>query len=96
MNRLRYIGAVVLTALVLIFALQNLDAVPVDFLMWEVRASVALIALVPLLIGVGLGGAAAYMRGRARRRALTKEATDAGDQPLLPDKGGEPPLPRAP
>ncbi len=93
MNRLRYIGAVVVTALVLIFALQNLDAVPVDFLIWEVRASVALIALVPLLIGVGLGGVSAYMRGRARRRALTKEAADAADQPRVRDKDIEPPLP---
>lgn len=71
MNRLRYISAVLVTAVVLIFALQNLTAVPVSLLVWDVGVSVALIALVPFLAGLVMGSAATFLRARrARAREL--------------------------
>lgn len=75
MNRLRYIGAVLVTAVVLVFALQNVEAVPVSLLVWDVGVSVALIALVPFLVGLVMGSAATFFRAR-RARARELQAQD--------------------
>lgn len=90
MNRVRYFGAVIVTAAVLIFALQNLDAVPIRLFVWDVGASVALIALVPFLVGLVMGSAAAFLRAR-RARARELEARDraqrlgSGGTPTSPE-----------
>lgn len=87
MNRIRYIGAVILTALILIFALQNLEGVQVDLLFWEVSASVALIALGPFLVGLVVGSAATFIRAR-RARARELDVQKEIDQ-LTPRKANE-------
>ena len=48
------IGAITL-ALMGIFVLQNMDVVRVDFLIWSVEASRAIIYLMILLIGIFIG-----------------------------------------
>ena len=48
------IGAITL-ALMGIFVLQNMDVVRVDFLIWSVEASRAIIYLVILLLGIFIG-----------------------------------------
>ena len=48
------IGAITV-ALMGIFVLQNMDVVRVDFLIWSVEASRAIIYLVILLIGIFIG-----------------------------------------
>jgi uncharacterized integral membrane protein len=86
-NRVRYVGAVILTALILIFALQNLEGVHVDLLFWEVSASVALIALGPFLVGLVVGSAATFIRAR-RARAKEIKASKEVDQLIAEEKPG--------
>ena len=78
MNRIRYIGAVVLTALILIFALQNLEAVSVRLFIWEIGASVALIALGPFLVGLVIGSATTFIRARRARARELRAGEDRG------------------
>ena len=49
------IFALILAIIVVIFALQNSDAVTVKLWFWEVQSSVALVMLIILLIGAILG-----------------------------------------
>ncbi len=72
-TRVRYIGAVLLTAVILLFALQNLGGVTVDFLIWEFETSVSLIALVTFLAGLLVGTAATLFRMRKRLKAPARQ-----------------------
>lgn len=73
MNRFRYLTGVVLTAAVIFFAFQNLDTEEVRFLLWRFEASVSLIALIPFLVGLLLGGVTAlYYRARRGREVGKK------------------------
>ncbi|MGD2217309.1 MAG: hypothetical protein PVJ64_11145 [Gemmatimonadales bacterium] len=69
MIRIREIGLMILTAVIIVFAAQNLVPVPVVFLVWDFEVSIALISLVPLLAGllIGVGSTAILMRRRRRR-----------------------------
>jgi uncharacterized integral membrane protein len=81
MDSMRYIGVVILTALILVFALQNLEAVSVDLLFWNVSASVALIALAPFLVGLVVGSAASFLRRRQARTQLPRtDARPSGEE----------------
>jgi uncharacterized integral membrane protein len=90
-NRFRYIGAVLLTALVLVFALQNLNAVPIDLLFWRASASVALIALAPFLVGLVVASAASFLRARKARTGELKAPKDMSEL----EPGGVTPEPPA-
>lgn len=91
MSRVRYIGAVLLTTLILVFALQNLGSVSVSMLLWDVNASVALIALGPFLVGFVVGSATTFIRARRARAREIKAGenlaalqTDDRSGPLTP------------
>lgn len=79
-DRIRLVLVALLTALVLLFALQNLHAVPIDVLFWQVQYSASLLVLGSFLAGLAVGGVATfYYKGRfsAERRALEKAVAAA-------------------
>jgi uncharacterized integral membrane protein len=80
-DRIRLVLVAVLTALVLLFALQNLHAVRIDIVFWQIGASASLLVLGSFLVGLVVGGVATlYYKGRffserkARKRALADKA----------------------
>ncbi len=73
MIRIRETILVVLTAVIVIFAFQNLYSVGVSFLVWELQTPVALIALVPLLAGLIVGGTVVLVRRRTKAKAAAPE-----------------------
>jgi uncharacterized integral membrane protein len=98
MNRAYAMGAVALTAAVLIFAMQNLSLTTVEFIVWDIATPVSLVALAPFLAGIVIG----WLSGRFRKRhkAATKADTSApaakglaaGDPAAPSDTGAEAPL----
>ncbi len=74
-RRLRLVGAVALTALVVVFAVQNLAHVTVEFLLWEFPASIALVVLAPFLLGLVVGTTAMALRGRKARQIGGRKTT---------------------
>jgi uncharacterized integral membrane protein len=87
-NRLRYIMVVVLTAAVLVFAVQNLHTVSATALVWEVRTSVTLIVLGPFLIGL-LAGVALTLVAQRRRASNAERAEPGGDMAGTPVGRGD-------
>lgn len=81
MNRVRLFLAVAMTAATLLFALQNLTTVDVDFLGWQFEASVSVISLTPFLLGLLVGGAAAFLSGRQRSSGTTAGAAGSAPGP---------------
>jgi len=73
MIRIRESILVVLTAVIVMFAFQNLHPVPVSFLVWELQTPVALIAMVPLLAGLIVGGTVVLVRRRTKAKAAAPE-----------------------
>jgi len=73
--RAREIALMVLTAGIVFFAWQNLRSEQISFFFWEFQVPVALIALVPMLIGlvVGSAGTAIMLRRRSRRSRQKEE-----------------------
>ena len=67
-DRLQLVGAVVLTTAILLFAYQNLDPVPIKFLVWEFAGSVSLVTLSTFLGGLLTGAAAVVLRKRKKRK----------------------------
>jgi len=63
-SRLRLIFALTLVALVVVFALQNVTLVEVQFLFWGLALPRALLIFVVLMIGVIAGW---FIRGSVRR-----------------------------
>ncbi len=90
LSRVRYGGAVILTAVILLFALQNLNVVRVDFLIWEIETSVSLIALVTFLAGLVVGGLSTLFRMRRKLKAKAPSPQELPPSRPLED------LPRAP
>ncbi|HUP52414.1 MAG TPA: hypothetical protein VM198_08055 [Longimicrobiales bacterium] len=78
MDRWRYIMVVALTTAVLVFAVQNLHAVSVTALVWEVRTSVTLIVLGPFLVGL-LAGVALMLVSQRRRASNLEQVEPGGD-----------------
>ncbi len=85
MTRIREIILVVLTAAIVFFAFQNFATVEVAFLIWRFTVPLALIALVPLLAGLVIGGASMAVRMRRRRRAAEPELLEAPEVEPGPD-----------
>jgi uncharacterized integral membrane protein len=83
--RAREIALMVLTAGIVFFAWQNLRSEEISFFFWDFQIPVALIALIPLLIGlvVGSAGTAILLRRRSRR-ARQKAEAQAEPPPLQP------------
>ena len=74
MTRVREITLMLLTAAIILFAGQNLQAVDVQFLFWDFQVPLALITLVPLLAGLVIGIAGTAVRMGRRRRETEPEA----------------------
>ena len=71
-NQMRLIGALVIAALLIIFAVQNRNDVRVSFLFFHWDARVIYLIIVSALLGMLL----AYLLGRRRRRARRDERRD--------------------
>lgn len=71
MDRLRYLSVALLSAIVVILAIQNLQEVEVNFLAWDFVVSVSLLALSAFLAGLVVGwiGTLVGRRPRPRRPA---------------------------
>ena len=85
-KRIQAFGLVFLTAAIVFFAFQNLEPVPVAFLVWDFNASVSLLVLIPLLAGlvIGVGTAVALdLRWRYFVRQ-EKKARPSAAEPELP------------
>ncbi len=79
-DRMRLVLVAVLTALVLLFALQNLHAVRIDVVFWQVEYSASLLVLGSFLVGLLVGGVTTfYYRGRfsKEKKALEKAVAAA-------------------
>lgn len=81
--RAREIALMVLTAGIVFFAWQNLRSEEISFFFWDFQIPVALIALVPMLIGlvVGSAGTAIVLRRRSRRSRQKAESEPAMLEP---------------
>lgn len=68
-----------LAAVMVVLAFQNLHTVELNFLAWDLEASVALLTLLAFLAGLVVGMLAGFVgrRGRARRQAEEKEVEEA-------------------
>jgi uncharacterized integral membrane protein len=71
-NQTRLIGALVIAAVILIFAFQNTNRVRVSFLFFHWDARVIYLIIVSALLGMLL----AYLLGRRRRRVRRDERRD--------------------
>ena len=71
-NQMRLIGALVIAAVILIFAFQNTNRVRVSFLFFHWDARVIYLIIVSALLGMLL----AYLLGRRRRRVRRDERRD--------------------
>ena len=94
-DRMRLVLVAVLTALVLMFALQNLHAVRMDVVFWQVEYSASLLVLVSFLAGLIVGGLTTlYYKGRfskekrARRKAV-EAAAEAAERAAEVEKEAE-------
>jgi|GEM_PF-5946109 len=67
-ERTYLLAAILATLAVVLFAVQNLDTVSVNFLQWEFQASVALMTLTAFLAGiVAVGVSRLLSAGRSRK-----------------------------
>ena len=71
-NQMRLIGALVVAAVLIIFAVQNRNDVRVSFLFFHWDARVIYLIIVSALLGMLL----AYLLGRRRRRVRRDERRD--------------------
>ena len=87
MQRVRYFAVALLSAAVVVFAIQNLQPAWVVFLAWRFEASVTLVIFVPFLVGLLAGGLTVWLmrRGRAPGEMPPKSAPP----PSPPWPGGE-------
>ena len=88
-DRIQLLGAVILTAAILLFAYQNLDPTPIKFLIWEFASSVSLVTLSAFLGGLLTGAAGVALRKRKKHKELKGEAKSeerAKEKVLAPAK----------
>ena len=71
-NQTRLIGALVIAAVILIFAFQNTNSVRVSFLFFHWDARVIYLIIVSAVLGMLV----AYLLGRRRRRVRRDERRD--------------------
>ncbi len=76
LERLRYLAVAVLSSVIVLVAIQNLNSVEVKFLAWRLEANVALLTLVPFLGGllIGIWASVLGLWRRRRQRAAAEEA----------------------
>lgn len=67
-TKVKLIVIVLLVAVVVIMAFQNLAKAPVKLLFWEVQASMSLLIGINLLIGILAGLILALLMGKQKRR----------------------------
>ena len=79
-DRLQLVGAVILTTAILLFAYQNLDGVPIKFLIWEFTSSVSLVTLTTFLGGLLTGAAGVVLRQRKKKKELPGEERKAKNE----------------
>jgi uncharacterized integral membrane protein len=88
--KLRDLLAVVITAFVVIFVVQNLHSVEVQILPWRLSVSAAILTLAPFLIGLLIGRTATLFPTRRRSRRAIGEGEE--QTPALPSgEDGSPP-----
>jgi len=63
-RNVRLISALVLAALIVIFALQNTEATTVELFAWSITTSRALMLFVVLVIGIAIGWISRSIRAR--------------------------------
>ena len=71
-NQMRLIGALVIAAVLIVFAVQNRNDVRVSFLFFHWDARVIYVIIVSALLGMLV----AYLLGRRRRRVRRDEGRD--------------------
>jgi len=71
-NQMRLIGALVIAAVLIVFAVQNRNDVRVSFLFFHWDARVIYVIIVSALLGMLV----AYLLGRRRRRVRREERHD--------------------
>jgi uncharacterized protein HemY len=86
MRRIRDFLVVVLTAAVVVFAMQNLHPVQVTFLLWGFEAKVTLVTFVPFLAGLVVGALAILWW----RRPRPDPRSPGPDEAPRPTDAGEP------
>jgi putative membrane protein len=68
-----YLLVAVVGAAIAVFAIQNIDPVPIGFLGWQIKAALSLVVLLSILLGMiltSLLGIVPHWRLRARIRQL--------------------------
>jgi uncharacterized integral membrane protein len=99
-DRIRLVLVAVITALVLLFAVQNLQAVRIDVVFWQIQASASLLVLGSFLTGLVVGGVVSfYYKGRfwserkAHKRAVADRAAaeEKAEATQLPPGSSEEP-----
>ncbi len=85
LERLRYLAVAVLSSVIVLVAIQNLNSVEVKFLAWRLEANVALLTLVPFLGGllIGIWASVLGLWRRRRQRAAAEEAEAVPEAELL-------------
>jgi putative membrane protein len=58
----------IIVFIILIFILQNLDVIEVDFLFWSIKVSLLLVILLPFVLGVLLGWLLTTLYAKNRRQ----------------------------
>lgn len=91
LERLRYLAVAVLSSVIVLVAIQNLESVEVKFLAWRFEASVALLTLVPFLGGllIGIWAGVVGLWRRRRRRTAEAEEVASGESESEPGLLGE-------
>jgi uncharacterized integral membrane protein len=92
-DRVRLLLVAVLTAAALLFALQNLHAVRIDIVFWQIDASASLLVLGSFLVGLLVGALTTfYYKGRfslanwARKKAVAAKSEAEGRAVAAEDK----------
>lgn len=86
MSRLRLLFTVPLLAIIVVFAVANRGAVPVDFwpFPWSMELPLFAVAFGAFFIGAISGGLAVWLGGVRKRRRERRLAVDR-EKPLAPD-----------
>jgi uncharacterized integral membrane protein len=71
----KFIGIVVLLALLVVLAIQNYQPLTLKFLFWAFETSVVLVLLVSFLIGALVGGLVLWI-GRGKKKELSPRSAE--------------------
>ena len=79
MDRFRYVSVAVLSAIMVVLAIQNLNDVEVHFLAWDFQVSVSLLVLVTFLAGLLVGSIGALLGRRPSQKEKPTEPEVIGE-----------------